>query len=106
MILSALSKGARMRRIFRLAALPYEVRVISPFLFVLPVLVVLALGGLAGILDIRHTVSQHYVADLFVATVEACLPLAAAIALASLAARDTAVELLLTMPVTYRAIAF
>ncbi len=95
-----------MRRIFRLAALPYEARVISPFLFALPVLVTIALGGLAGILATRHTVSQQYAADLFVAVVEACLPLAAGIVLASLAARDTAVELLLTMPVPYRALAF
>jgi len=95
-----------MRRVFRLAALPYEVRVISPFLFALPVVVAIALGGLASILDIRHSVSEHYVADLFVATVEACLPLATGIALAYLAARDSAVELLLTLPVPYRAIAF
>jgi hypothetical protein len=103
---SFILKGARMRQVFRLAALPYEVRVITPFLFALPVIVTIALGGLAGILDIRHSVTQHYVSDLFVATVEACLPLAAGIALASLAARDSAVELLLTLPISYRAIAF
>ncbi|HMA37381.1 MAG TPA: hypothetical protein VKY74_23210 [Chloroflexia bacterium] len=89
----------------RLALWRYELRVLGPVLFVVPVLIVVGLGGLAAVLDLR-AVNRGFLAQLVVASLEACLPLAGGVTAASVTARDPALELLLTLPVSYGRTAF
>lgn len=87
------------------AAWRCELRLLGPGRFVLPVLVVAGLGGLAGVLDWRQ-VDRRFLAQFVTAILEACLPLAAGVTVASMTAHDPAVELLLALPSPYRHIAF
>ena len=88
-----------------LALWRYELRVLGPVLFLVPVLVLAGLGSLAGLLDLR-AVNHGFVAQLLTASLEACLPLAAGVVVASVCARDPALEVLLALPVSYRRTAF
>jgi hypothetical protein len=83
------------------AALGYELRVLGLWLFAIPLLVGGGLGGLAVLLDARG-VSRDFLAHLFTATLEACLPLALGILLATVAAQDAAIELQLSVATPYR----
>lgn len=78
-----------------------ELRVLGPYPFAAPLVVIAGLVAFAALLQARH-VSHDFVATLLVAALEACLPLTAGVALAGVAARDTALEVLLTVQTAYR----
>jgi hypothetical protein len=90
-----------MNPIPRLAALRHELRVLGPLLFAVPLLAALGFGGLVGALDARNT-SHDFLAQLLTAILEACLPLTAGILIATVAARDPALEVQLSLPTPYR----
>ncbi len=85
----------------RVEALRYEIRIIGPLLFVVPLLVAVGLTGFATLLDLRH-VSRDFIAQLVIATLEACLPLTAGILLSTAAPHDDAIEVQLTLARPYR----
>lgn len=85
----------------RFEALRYEVRIIGPLLFAIPLLVALALTGFATLLDIRH-VSRDFTTQLVIASLEAMLPLTAGILLSTVAPHDDAIEVQLTLARPYR----
>jgi hypothetical protein len=85
----------------RPAALRHELRVLGPWLFALPLLAAAGLGALFGVLDLR-SVHRDFLAQMAVASLEACLPLAAGVTVATASARDPAVELQLALPTPYR----
>jgi hypothetical protein len=85
----------------RLTALRYEVRVLGPALFAVPVLAALSLSGLVGVLAVRN-VSHDFLPQLVTGILEALLPLTAGVVLATVAAHDPAIELQLTLPTLYR----
>jgi hypothetical protein len=80
--------------------LRHELRVLGPWLFALPLLAACGLYALAAVLHARH-VNPDFVALVPVAVLEACLPLAAAILSATIAVRDDALEVQLTLPRIY-----
>jgi len=86
----------------RLAALRAELRVLGLWLFVIPLAVMGGLVAFGEWLDLRGTVDQGFIADLLIATLEACVPLAAGVLVATIAARDDALELQLTVATPYR----
>lgn len=90
-----------MRSHSRLVTARLEARVLGPWLFALPLLAAGGLGGLLVVLHLRHT-QAGFLALLHVAILEACLPLAAGIACATVAAHDSAIELQLSLPTPYR----
>ncbi len=90
-----------MKLAFRLARLRYELRVLGAWLFAIPLVVATGLVGLAALLDTR-SVSRDFLAQLLTATMEACLPLALGVLVATVAARDAALELQLSAPAPYR----
>jgi hypothetical protein len=77
-----------------------ELRVLGPWLFALPLLAAVGLCTLVGVLHARN-VSPAYVAVLPIAILEACLPLAIAILSATVAVRDAALEVQLSLPRPY-----
>lgn len=85
----------------RLEALRYEIRIIGPLLFAVPLLVAIGLSGFATLLDIRH-VSRDFIAQLVTASLEACLPLAGGILLATVTPHDDAIEVQLALARPYR----
>jgi hypothetical protein len=84
-----------------LDAARYELRLLGPLLFAVPLLVASGFVGFAILLDIKH-IDRGFIAMLLSALFEACLPLAAGVIITTLAVRDTALELLLTLRVPYR----
>ena len=82
-------------------ALRSELRVLGPYPFVAPLIVAAGLVGFAALLQARH-IQHAFVATMLVVTLEACLPLTAGIALAGVAIRDGALEVLLTVQTAYR----
>ena len=88
----------------RFEALRYEIRIMGPLLFAVPLLVAVGLAGLATLLDLRH-VSRDFIAQLVTAIFEACLPLTAGILLSAVAPHDDAIEVQLTLARPYRFIA-
>ncbi len=90
-----------MKLAFRLARLRYELLVLGVWLFAVPLVVAGGLGGLAGILDARN-VNRGFLAQLLTATMEACLPLALGVLVATVTARDAALELQLSAPTPYQ----
>ncbi len=85
----------------RVKALRYEIRIIGPLLFIVPLLVAVGLTGFATLLDLRH-VSRDFIAQLVIATLEACLPLTAGILLSTAAPHDDAIEVQLALARAYR----
>lgn len=82
-------------------ALRNELRVLSPYPFVAPLIVAAGLIAFAELQRIRH-IQHAFTATMLVVMLEACLPLTAGIALASVAVRDNALEVLLTVQTAYR----
>ncbi len=89
----------------RLDHLRYEVRILGPLLFLIPLALALAFAGLTALMFVGNVV-HSFIVLLLTAALEACLPLAAAIILTNVAVQDASLELLLTMPTSYRRIAF
>lgn len=85
--------------------LRYELRVIGPVLFGVPVAIVVAMAVLIMLLQIGH-VTQEFIQFIVLTAIEACLPLALGIILATMAVQDSSLELLLTLPVSYRVVTF
>src|SRR5690242_7479712 len=85
----------------RLARLRYELRVLGMWLFAIPLGVAVGLVGLTVVLDAR-SVNRDFLAQVLTATLEACVPLALGVVVATVAAQDGALELQLTVPLAYR----
>lgn len=83
----------------------HELRILGPLLFAIPVGLTLFFALLTALMFVGNVV-HSFIVSLLVASLEACLPLAAGILLSTVALQDAALELLLTMPVAYRLIAF
>lgn len=94
-----------MKNGFSLDYLRYEIRIVGPLLFLLPPGLALAFAGLAVLLFVGSVV-HSFIALVLVAALEACLPLAVGIVLATVAAQDAALELLLSVPAGYCWIVF
>lgn len=87
----------------RLDYLKYEIRVLGPLLFLIPLVIALAFAGMTALLFVGSVV-HSFIASLLIAGLEACLPLASSLVLATVAVQDSSLELLLTMPTSYRQI--
>lgn len=85
--------------------LRYEVRILGPVLFLVPLALTVMFVGLTVLCFIGNVV-PGFIASLLIAALEACLPLSAGFVLSTVAIQDSALELLLTMPAAYRWIAF
>ena len=85
--------------------LRHEVRILGPLLFLIPLAEAASFGGLTIMLLVGNVVRSG-IAAILIAALEACLPLTAGIVLGTVAVQDAALELLLTLPVAYRGIAF
>lgn len=83
----------------------YEARILGPVLFLVPLALGVFFAGMAGILLVGNVV-HSFIAPVLIAALEACLPLAAAIVLSTVAVQDASLELLLTMSAAYRWIVF
>lgn len=94
-----------MKSIMKLDHLRYEARILGPVLFLIPPLLALAFAGMTAMLFVGNVV-HSFIASLLIAALEACLPLTAGIILSTVAVQDASLELLLTMPATYRGIVF
>ena len=94
-----------MKHLLSLDHLRYEVRILGPLLFLVPLALALAFAGMTALLFAGNVV-HSFIANLLIAALEACLPLAIGIVLATVAVQDSALELLLTLPATYRGILF
>lgn len=88
-----------------LARLRYEIRILGRALFLIPVALALAFAGMTVMLFVGSVV-HSFIAQLLIAALEACLPLAAGLILSTVAVQDASLELLLTLKTSYRAIAF
>lgn len=89
----------------RLDRLRHEVRILGPLFFLIPLALVVAFAGLTALLFVGNVV-HSFIVMLLTAALEACLPLATALLLANVAVQDASLELLLTLPIAYRWIAF
>jgi len=85
--------------------LRYEVRILGPVLFLLPLAEAVGFAGLTILLLVGNVVRSG-IAALLIAVLEACLPLTAGIVLATVAVQDASLELLLTLPAVYRWVVF
>lgn len=94
-----------MKRMFHLGHVRYEVRILGPVLFLVPLALGVLFAGMAGMLLVGNVV-HSFIASVLIAALEACLPLAAAIVLSTVAVQDASLELLLAMPAAYRWIVF
>lgn len=94
-----------MNPFLRLDVWRHELRILGPVLFAIPVGLALFLAVLTVMMFVGN-VNHTFIALLLIAGIEACLPLAAGILLATVTMQDASLELLLTMPIAYRAIAF
>lgn len=82
-----------------------EARILGPLLFLIPLALALVFAGLAALLFVG-SVAHGFISAFLIATLEACLPLAAAMILSTVAIQDASLELVLTLPLAYRWIAF
>lgn len=94
-----------MKNVLSLDHLLYEIRILGPVLFLIPLALALAFAGMTVLLFIGNVV-HSFVASLLIAALEACLPLTAGIILSTVAVQDASLELLLTMPAAYSWIVF
>jgi hypothetical protein len=83
------------------AVLRHDLRALGMLLFAAPLVAALGFVSLAAILDARN-VNHDFLVQLVAAILEACLPLAAGVLLATVAPRDAAIELQLSLPTPYR----
>jgi hypothetical protein len=86
---------------FHLASWRGEIRILGMTAFAIPAIVAISLIGFAALLRAR-SVSADFVNSLLVATLEAFLPLAAAIVLTTVASKDDALEVQLSLATAYR----
>ena len=94
-----------MERMITFEHLRYEMRILGSVLFLIPLALALAFAGMTMLLFIGN-VEHGFIASILIASIEACLPLALGIILATVAVQDSALELLLTMPAAYGKILF
>src|SRR5215472_2762245 len=94
-----------MNSVLHLDRLRHEVRILGLVLFLIPLAMIVVFMGLTIMLFVGNVV-HGFIASLLIAALEACLPLAAGIILSTVAVQDASLELLLTMPIAYRWIAF
>src|SRR5258708_5818576 len=99
------SEGLLVKHLLSLDHLRYEVRILGPLLFLVPLALAVAFAGMAALLFVGNVV-HSFIAQLLIVALEACLPLAIGIVLSTVAVQDASLELLLTMPATYRGILF
>src|SRR5436309_6906107 len=85
--------------------LRYEVRILGPVLFLVPLTLTGLFTALTVLLFVGNVV-HSFIASVLVAALEACLPLAVGITLSTVAVQDASLELLLTVPMVYRRIVF
>src|SRR5260370_21635723 len=85
----------------RLAVLRNELRILGPLLFAVPLGLALGFTALLATLNVRGT-NREFLAQMLVATLEACLPLAAGLTLAAVAAHDAALDAQLSLPRPHR----
>jgi hypothetical protein len=83
----------------------YELRIMGGWVILIPPLIVLTFVMLGGILTIMQ-VDHLRISQVLTASLEMVLPLAAGLLTASIVSYDTAIELQMTMPKTYRMTAF
>jgi hypothetical protein len=83
----------------------YELRIMGGWVILIPPLIVLTFVMLGGILTITQ-VDHLRISQVLTASLEMVLPLAAGLLTASIVSYDTAIELQMTMPKTYRMTAF
>jgi hypothetical protein len=88
-----------------LARLRYEIRILGWALFLIPGALALAFAGMTVMLFVGGVV-HSFIAQLLIAALEDCLPLATGLILSTVAVQDASLELLLTLKTSYRAIAF
>jgi len=84
------------------AWLRYEARALGVMALVVPVLVALLCGGLAGLMALAHARAGP-IATLLSGSLEIVFPLAAGIVAASVVGHEAALEVQLTLPTPYRA---
>jgi hypothetical protein len=90
-----------MSRFLRREALRYEVRVVGPWLFVLPLFVAVLFAIAAGMMAFKQ--AQHSdISNMLMAGIEGAVPLVVGIACAAIASREPALELQLALPAQYR----
>jgi len=86
---------------FRLVSWRGEAQILGMTAFLIPALTAVSLIGFAALLRAR-AVNPDFVNTLLVATLEACLPLAAGVVLTTAAAKDDAIEMQLSLATPYR----
>jgi hypothetical protein len=91
--------------VLHLDTLRHEVRILGPTLFAIPVAVVLAIATFTAMMFAGH-VEHGFIANLLIGNLEALLPLVVGIILTAIAVQDSSLELLLTVGISYRRIAF
>jgi len=83
----------------------YELRIMGRWVILIPPLIILTFVLLGGILTIMQ-VDHLRISQVLTASLEMGLPLAAGLLTATIVSYDTAIELQMTMPKTYRITAF
>ena len=83
----------------------YELRILGRWVILIPPFIILTFVMLGGILTITQ-VDHLRISQVLTASLEMVLPLAAGLLTASIVSYDSAIELQMTMPKTYRMTAF
>lgn len=83
----------------------YELRIMGRWVILIPFLIMLSFACLAVLLTIMQ-VSHLRVSQVLTASLEMVLPLVAGLLITTIISHDSAIELQLTMPKTYRVTAF
>jgi hypothetical protein len=83
----------------------YELRIMGKWVILIPPLIILTFAFLGAILTIMQ-VSHLRISQILTASLEMVLPLTAGLLTATIVSYDTALELQMTMPETYRMTAF
>jgi hypothetical protein len=83
----------------------YELRIMGGQVILIPPLIILTSVLLGGLLTIMH-VDHLRISQVLTASLEMVLPLVAGLLATTIVSYDTAIELQLTMPITYRITAF
>lgn len=83
----------------------YELRIMGRWVILIPFLIMLSFASLAVLLTIMQ-VGHLRISQVLTASLEMVLPLAAGLLITTIISHDSAIELQLTMPKTYRVTAF
>jgi hypothetical protein len=83
----------------------YELRIMGKWVLVIPLLIMLSFAFLAAMLTLIR-VSHLRISQVLTGSLEMVLPLAAGLLITTITSHDTAIEIQLTMPQTYRVTAF